>query len=524
MTSTWETPRRVLSTGREVYKKRPWFFAVLGVFLLLSVATVLTKLPFCDEAWYGNPALNLLTHGSMGTTVLESAGVPRLQGLPEHTYWEMPLYILTEAAWFKAVGFGLIRQRLLSTFWGMILLISWMIFVQRVTDDQKAAFLCGGLLAVDALFVSIGSTGRTDMMCAALGCAALASYMCLREKNLAGAVIVSQTLVATSGMTHPNGLVYFIALLVVSFWWDRGRLSLRYVGLAAIPYLAGALLWGAYIAQNPSDFRAQFGISAASRLGGLLSPLLALQQEIALRYMGTYWQGSSVQSSNLGRMRILILAVYLAGVAGAALTPAIRRQKPARLLLVLSALTFLFMVLYEGAKQVPYLILILPYFAALSAVFYLHIRKALPSIAAAVLVSFVILNVVPTLYLVYRNDFQSRYVTAVRLLQRELPQDGILMGGAELGYGLGFDRVIDDYDFGYESGKQANLLVVNDRYQEEQAKLRRKRPEVDQYIENTLSRKYSFMFDSGAYRIYALSNTRAYGSARPEAIRVITAR
>jgi hypothetical protein len=476
---------------------------ILTVFLLLSVGTIRTKLPFCDEAWYGDPAFNLMTQGSMGTPVLESTGVPRLQGIREHTYWEMPLYIVAEAGWFRMFGFSLIHQRLLSTFWGLVLITSWVVFLAKLFDDWNIALLTGGLLAVDEFVVTIGSVGRTDMMCAALGCAGLASYLCLRERNLSRAVLLSQTFVVASGMTHPNGLIYLLALLVTSVWFDRGRLLLRHVGLAVIPYIAGAIVWGLYIVKDPSDFRAQFGISAALRVGGAISPWIALKGEIVSRYLGSYWSGSGTQSLGLGRLRIILLFWYLMGVAGALLVPPIRKRKPVQLVLILTALTFWLMVFYEGAKQTPYLILILPYFAALSATFFLHYRAKRPALVAVAILCFIVGNVATTAYLVRRNDYRVRYLTAASFLERKLPENGTLMGGAELGYSLGFNRVIDDYKLGYDSHKRANLLAVNAEYEESQETLRTQRPEVDLYIHETLSRNYDLVFDSGAYRIYA---------------------
>jgi hypothetical protein len=493
-----------LTTARlSGYHRWVLILVILIVFLLLSVGTIRTKLPFSDEAWYADPAFNLATHGSMGTTVLESAGVPRLQGVHEHTYWEMPLYIVTEAGWFRMVGFGLIRQRLMSSLWGVLLLTSWMMFLAKLFDDWNIALLTGGLLAVDEIVVTVGSVGRTDMMCAALGCAALASYVCLREDRLSRAVLVSQTLVVASGMTHPNGLLYFEALLLTSLWFDRNRLSFRYVGLAALPYATGAFLWGRYIAEDPSDFRAQFGISAAGRLGGAISPWAAVKGEIVSRYLGTYWFGSGPQSSGFGRLRIIILVAYVMGVGGAWLVPAIRKPKPVQLLLILTGLTFLSMVVYEGAKESFYLILILPYFAALLAACFLHYRAKRPVLVVIVIFCAVSLNLASIVHLAQRNDFRLRYLPAVRYLERKLPDNGTLMGGAELGYALGFDRVIDDYKLGYDSGKRANLLAVNAAYEEWRETIRIQRPEVDRYIQNTLSRDYDLVFDFGAYQIYA---------------------
>jgi hypothetical protein len=66
-------------------------------YLSLAVMGALTMRPWCDEGWFSNPAENLLTTGSMPTSVLDPTAAWRgvnLQGIDRHTYWVMPLYIL----------------------------------------------------------------------------------------------------------------------------------------------------------------------------------------------------------------------------------------------------------------------------------------------------------------------------------------------------------------------------------------------------------------------------------------------
>ena len=87
---------------------RASILAVGLIYLLLGTASAMTKLPVCDEAWYANPAINLSAGRPMATTVLESAGTP-LRGLDRHTYWVMPLYIVSQAAVDELFGPGLLN-------------------------------------------------------------------------------------------------------------------------------------------------------------------------------------------------------------------------------------------------------------------------------------------------------------------------------------------------------------------------------------------------------------------------------
>ena len=44
---------------------------ILAVYLLLAIGGARTLLPWCDEAWFSSPALNLINSGYMGTSVLD---------------------------------------------------------------------------------------------------------------------------------------------------------------------------------------------------------------------------------------------------------------------------------------------------------------------------------------------------------------------------------------------------------------------------------------------------------------------
>ena len=80
------------------------------------------------------------------------------------------------------------------------------------------------------------------------------------------ASLLSQTLVAASGLTHPNGgMLSFLGGLWRVLYFDRRRIRPAHVAIAAIPYAAGALGWGAYIAQDPGAFVSQYGYQIARR-------------------------------------------------------------------------------------------------------------------------------------------------------------------------------------------------------------------------------------------------------------------
>src|SRR4051794_12679021 len=102
---------------------------IVFVYLGLGLSDVIMRAPWCDEAWFGNPAYNLAYKGFMGTTVLEPSSTTwksvKLTGINRHTYWVMPLHLLMNAAAFRVFGFSIFSMRLLSLFWGLVALCAW---------------------------------------------------------------------------------------------------------------------------------------------------------------------------------------------------------------------------------------------------------------------------------------------------------------------------------------------------------------------------------------------------------------
>jgi 4-amino-4-deoxy-L-arabinose transferase-like glycosyltransferase len=483
---------------------RASILAVGMIYVLLGTGSAMTKLPVCDEAWYANPAFNLSAGRPMATTVLESAGTP-LHGLEHHTYWVMPLYIVGQAFVYQLFGPGLLQTRLFSVFWGLVILASWFVILRRLFEDKYVALLGIFVMAIDSYMIAVGSTGRSDMMCAGLGSAGLAAYLWLRSRNLSLALLVGNALIAASGMTHPNGMLYFASLLFLVWSFDRRNVKWIHVGAGAVPYLAGATIWSMYILQSPSDFIAQFGSNARTRTSGITSPWAVIRGE-TLRYMNAYGLGS--QSAGLSRVKAVMLLAYLSGIAGVLLSPRLRQQPPSRVLLSMTGLTFILMVLLEGAKQDWYLVHIIPLFSAVLAVWVVHCLRH-RVVPAAVLVlgmsGLVLVNVGLVGWLLHRADYQNTYGPVVQFL-RTAPNDrATVMGSAELGFQIGFDRLTDDTRLGFYSRKRPDLVVVEEIYEGWFRKHEAREPDVYRHVRTVLAGARK-VFDNGRYRVYSVSS------------------
>jgi hypothetical protein len=491
------------------FNKSSYLFVVLAVaclFAALTIGVSLTKPPEIDEGWFASPALNLVTRGSMGTTVLEPTGTltSKLAGINQHTYWVMPLHLLAQAGWYEVFGFSLFSMRALSIVWGLVALASWFLIMKALSGNLKLSAMAFAFIAVDYVFIMHSSLGRMDMMCAALGFAAFAAYLCIREHNFTLGVVASQSLVAASLFTHPNGVMAFAGLLFLTLYFDRARVRWKPALLAATPYLIAAAGWGLYILQSPSSFAGQFSDQAAGRAPGLSAPLTALKEEFTLKYFEAF--GLAPFSTGASRLKILILIAYAVAIAGAIGVRAIRRHEGFRALLILTAIYFVIETFFNH-KLVFYLVHIIPMFAAILAVWvywcWTKLRVPRKVIVMAVC-AFLFLQITGVVYRVNQNSYQEDYLPAVAFLKQRSCDKTLVMGSAEMAFGLGFEHVIDDIRFGYYSGKTPDFIVMGYHYDGLMKLLEEREPAVYETATEQLSHSYKQVYNHGSYQIYAL--------------------
>jgi hypothetical protein len=473
----------------------------------------MTASPWENEGWFASPALNLLQRGFMGTTILESKG-SWMEGMDRHTYWILPLHILTQAAWYKLFGFSLLTMRGLSICWGAVILFAWYALMYQLSQDHKVALLTVGLIAVDDHFISVAALGRMDAMCAGLGWAGCAAFVCLRQRWFHLAIFVGNALVAASCFTHPCGALYFAVLSALTVYYDCARLGWREVALAAAPYLAGLGAWSLYIIQSPAQFWSQFSGNASgiaseftefSRWSGLKAPLTAFKREI-VRYLAAFdWY---IAPNFWWRFQVSILVVYAFGVIAALLTPSIRRHAGYRALLLAGTVFYVLLMLFEGLKSSTYLVHTLPIAIALLATSIFHYARANRSAVArraavAALALFVGGQLAYGLPANLVPQGKWDYDATLGFLRQHAPPSSQIVGGAELAFELGFDaHLVDDPRLGYYSGKQPDFIVANYIYRGWFNRSRTRYPKIHEHIKQLLSTRYREVFHNASYTIY----------------------
>ncbi len=473
------------------------------MFLLTGLGMAARRAPWCDEGWFGSAAYHLAQYGRLVIPEIEPAPEdPKMMRSAEHIFWSVPLYEVWEAATARFFGFSLFEARTSSLVWGVLALAAWALLVRQVAGGA-AALLTLILVAVDHTLLVKATDVRMDTMSAALAATALLLYLCYRQRNLSLAILLSQTCVTLSFLTHPNGgILAFLDTAVLALYYDRSQLRPRHVFAAAAPYLAGALGWGIYLMQDFALARAQFGGNAAGRFSGALAPLTALHNEFLQRYF--YAFGGAPEAQGFERLKLLLLAGYAMGAVGA-LTIA-RRMAGVRIFLILAAIHFGFLTFFEATKQGCYLVHIIPLLVILLAVWIVTLWKTLPPwtrpIQAAGVAAFALLQLGATANTILRNRDQRDYLAMASYLKQHTATGDVILGPAEMGFELGFERpIFDDQRLGYYSRKQPKFMVVNAYYRSWFEKFRSARPAIYAHICYMLE-SCRPVFQEGDFEIY----------------------
>ena len=443
--------------------RRRFLIAGIAAYLVLGVAVCVTTAPLPDEGLVANPAFNLATTGVMATTLFAdrdtgpAAGCGTVRdclakvkslaghheesfvGMRRFTYWIMPAYLLIQAAWYRLIGFGVIQARLLALLWGPLLIGACYYLVTGLFGSRRAAAISVGLLATDMTVLGTGSFARMDMFCAALGYAALAVYVYLRETQLNRAVFVANALAALACFAHPNSALAVAGLVTIAFSLDFRRLRWRHAVLGAAPYMVGAVAWACYIAQAPAIFLSQFLANASGRGSKLFSPLAAIKSEILFRYGDRFGIGPGAAGLS-AHSKTVVLALFWTACLVALLTWKSWSRENRVLFRVLAVYAVL-LTFGEGMKFGFYLIHIIPLYCCVVAVVA---DRALASVtwqraaAVAALAAIGLVNLSWWTTRVRANAYGKDFAPAAEFLRPHLAQVSDAMCAPAVSFGLGF--------------------------------------------------------------------------------------
>jgi hypothetical protein len=474
---------------------------VLLAYVALGAGTAHALRPWIDEGWHGAPAWSLAFRGYMGTPCFVEAG---LKDIDRYTYWIMPIYPVLQALWYRLFSFGLESMRALSILCGLIGLLCWTYVFRRLTEDSQGALLFMALMACDYVNMTGAGTGRPDVMSFMFQAGAFAAYLHWREKNLSLAILISQTLVVASGLTHPNGgMLSFLGALWLALYFDRRRIRPVHFALAAIPYAVGALGWGAYIVRDPQAFLSQYGYQLGSRT--LSPPWVALRDELVKRYLTMMGlRAHSPGSYGPHFLKALVFVAYAVSIAALLAIPSLRRKASSRVLLGLIGIYFLFFTFMEGTKAAYYLIYLVYPLTAATVVFVRWCWQSYARMRPVVVLGLAGLLVIQTggvLYRVRRDPYHKEYLPAAGFLQTQTKPSDLIMGSHELGFTIGFkDNFVDDHLLGLDTGKWADYIFLEEIYQGRFDTVRLKNPQQYAKLLERLT-QYHVIYDKNFYQV-----------------------
>jgi hypothetical protein len=474
------------------------------IYIALGIGNGLHLRPWIDEAWYGTPALTLITGGYMGTPCFDGVTY-RLPGVDRHAYWIMPVYPLVQAVWYMLVPFSLRAMRVLATLTGAAGLLFWAYFFRKMTRNNFATIVFLLIASCDYMTLTAAATGRPDILAFAFQAAALASYAGLREKRFNLAILVSQTFVVLSGMTHPNGgMLSFGALLFISLYLDRDKIKLQHFGLAAVPYLAGALGWGLYILQDPASFFAQYGYQTSGRFGGLKNPVLAITREITQRYMLSMGLGQKFHDSRGPTyLKGVSFLMYFAAVLTVAGVRELREKPENRLFLGTLGVFLFFYLFLEETKETYYFCYLLYFYIALLAIALTWLWNKSGAGKTVVTLAMLGIMTIGAAGSVQRMrlDGWGHYQNAVDYIKQHAGPDDLVVGSQELGFLLGFTpNFRDDWGIGVAHGRAPRFIFMEDIYTERyQTEMIQKTPEYPAAIERL--KEYKPVFQDEGFKV-----------------------
>ncbi len=482
--------------------------ALCGLALLVAAYQAIHRPPWSDEGWFSSSSYNLAHKGFFGNTVIEPSLMGKgLTRIAERTYWVTPGYLLAQAAWYKLVPATVFGTRALGLAFAILALVSLYLFLEKLFPRERISALATIILGTSFVFLDNAGFGRPDVMAMALGLAALAAYVTLRDRPaLTAALVTAHALVALSGLAHPNGIIHWAVLVLVILWLDRGRIGWREVLTAAIPYAVLGALWGLYILEDPQAFVEQMRANGAdgsnSRVAKTWNPLLVILNELRERYAVAF----GLVTGGLSRLKLYALAIYFTALGLCLAVPDLRRRPMVRLLVAAWGVTFAIMCLFNQ-KLSYYLIHILPWYAVLAGVagVWLWNRSGtLPRLLlAGALAGLLALEVGGIALKARSRSYIANQREALGYVKSIARPGDLIMGTAALIYEMDFDpRLLDDALLGIRSGRVPDLVIVDKQLYEPFLETLRQRPDEYRKVMERLT-SYQKLRQLGEYTIYA---------------------
>jgi hypothetical protein len=102
----------------------------------------------------------------------------------------------------------------------------------------------------------------------------------------------------------------------------------------------------------------------------------------------------------------------------------------------------------------------------------------------------------------WRKRRQLAYDQTVQYLRRTFNRNTFIMGDGGLIFGLGPDwNVLDDVRLGYDSGKRAEVVVIDPWWNDGMDMMQGYTPPVHAFVSHLLATEYQEVYNRGGYRV-----------------------
>ncbi|MGE4317483.1 MAG: ArnT family glycosyltransferase [Deferribacterales bacterium] len=373
-----------------------------------------------------------------------------------------PASFIFGSLWASVAGFSFFAMRLTSLFWALIALFSIYSVSETLSGDKKTALLSSGFMACNYVFIQSSADIRMDMMCMALMLAALAVYLRFRDRTFFASVLAAESLVLLSGLTHPHGLISFIVLHIFILGLDTKKISIRLFMAVTGIYLAGGLLWLAYILPGYDIFRAQFFANVTGRYSGtgLFSLVIT---ELQQRYFEMF--GLKAGSGLAAKIKIYAFVCYIFFFIAFPFTSSFRKQKEMKLI-YLALLAVLCFLTFQPNKAQFYLVTPLPFIAIAGAVVCMELAgRGSRFLLISAVGLFMAVQLLSSFNVLVKNEFRKSFLPVADLVRTLSPEK--VAASSEFDFATDFDgRVKDDPSLGFFSGRVPDMVIIDKRYKD----------------------------------------------------------
>lgn len=256
-----------MSILRKQYDK---IILVVLLLIYLALATnfiLLEPVIWPDEAYLADVAGNILTKETAGTSLWGDTIV----GIKKSLYWYPPIYTYILSFWFKAFGFSILNQRILSITLGFFVLIISYLFIMRISEGLSAnkkkliGLLLILLLILDSTFLKAAKIGRPEIMVILFGFLSLYFFK-LSQKNRVIYCVLSGLFSSLATLTHLAGGFFPLIILIEIFLEKRIRiLKDKRVYIFILSFALPASFWLVNMLANFPVFLEQLSLQSSFR-------------------------------------------------------------------------------------------------------------------------------------------------------------------------------------------------------------------------------------------------------------------